>query len=88
MGFIEICERNWSGMNINEREDLLNLLMKQIPEQLKVGLYVFRLARIPSFNDLPPEICGRLICAVTEKGFSVDEHNRIQGIVNEMMRET
>jgi len=85
MSFDETVKRNWQKMSIPERENFLDQLaveMKQGPH-LWGGKSTEDLAQIHNTDDLPSELRGRLITAVTESGFSVAENKRAQTIINE-----
>lgn len=73
MDFNEIGERNWKAMPPLERMAVLDVLMAGT-EWADSTLIV---AQIPSFDDLPSEVRGRLILAMTETGFDVEEYKRV-----------
>lgn len=86
MGFTDTGERLWRGMPIPERTSLLkDLAEARHQEPTWGGLSLEAVSQIRSFDDLPSELRGQLIMAMTEEGFSVMEKERVEGVVQEMV---
>jgi len=83
MGFEETGNRLWLKMSISDRVSFLRLLEKAIKREPKWwdGLTLEDIARIPSFDDLPSDLRGRLIMAITPERFSITEQKRVQEIL-------
>lgn len=90
MGFGETGERLWKEMSISERVSFLKALARAIHRQPTCwgGLTPEAVARIPSFDDLPSDLYGRLIMAMTEQGFSIEKQAETQKIMDDMARPT
>lgn len=76
MGFNEIGEKHWAALPSMERFNLLNDLADEIGDPSWAG-ETFDVSQIPSFDDVPSDIRGRLILAMTDTGFSLQEYRRV-----------
>lgn len=80
MDFNEIGEKHWAAISSVERFTLLNDLAAEIGKHdFKPGWIdeTFVVAQIPSFDDVPSEIRGRLMLAMTDAGFDLQEYRRV-----------
>ena len=77
MGAIESCRETWSKMTREERKELL---MKLWWGDMSPRL----LAAIDDYDNLPPQLRGKLIMAYTENGFSVTEYTRTEELIQKM----
>lgn len=73
----------WSKMTPAEREKFLGELEGVSGRQPSWGggLPVWALAQIGTLDDLPHDLRGRLIMAVTEHGFSTAEASRVEAML-------
>ena len=87
MGFAETGERLWGGMSISARVSFLKALSGAINRRPTWwgGLTPEAIARIPSFDDLPSDLRGRLIMAMAEDGFSIEKQAEAQKIIDGIM---
>ena len=84
MGFTETGERNWLVMSFQDRKDFLDKLAIAInrkPDWWN-GRTTQSIARIFRFDDLPGDLRGRVIMAMTEDGFSIEEQARTQTVID------
>lgn len=87
MGFAETGEHIWRAMSISERVGFLDRLASEInrkPEWWN-GLTFEAIARISSYDDLPSDLRGRMIMAMTEDGFSIEELRKEQTLLGHMI---
>lgn len=80
MGFIRRSHEEWQKLSPNARERLLKGLAKTTVGYCKSwwgGKSFSELAKVEDFDDLPGDLCGRLMLAVTDSGFSIKENRRV-----------
>lgn len=84
MGFAETGERLWQMMSVAERVKFLRSLAKAIKRQPTWwgGRTIEVIADIPSFDNLPGDLRGRLFLAMKKDGFSIQELARTQKILD------
>jgi hypothetical protein len=81
MSFLEHTNKEWQKLSSKEREELLRELAASIPGYQPTwwgGISFEALAGINDLDDLPGDLCGRLIIAITKDGFSIDENRRVE----------
>ncbi len=84
MSFLEHIKKEWQKLSSKDREELLRGLAASTPCYQPTwwgGISFEALAGINDLDDLPGDLCGRLIIALTENGFSVDENRRVEAIL-------
>jgi hypothetical protein len=85
MGFTEALDYSWRVLSVDERVQLLNDLAAETSREARWdGKTALELAQIPSADDLPSELRGRLIMCVTPDGFSVNEFRRTRGVIESL----
>ena len=86
MGFTEVGERFWREMPVAKRLKFLKALATAMHLQPPYWgcLDLDTISHIPSFDDLPSDLRGRLIRAMTEKGFSIKQQAKSQRILDDM----
>jgi len=79
-----IGEENWNKMSIFERKDFLRKLEIAIDRKTKWWgcQTVEALAQIGSFDDLPSDLWGRMIMAITKDGFLIKEYERTKKVMD------
>lgn len=78
MGFEELGERLWQGMSGSERVSFLKALAKMGWDPIET------LALVPRFDEVPGNLRGLLIMAMTEEGFSIEKCLKSQKIMDDM----
>jgi hypothetical protein len=79
MSIIESCENNWQALPPSERYALLEKIQQVSPKFDTEGKGIRVLSFVDDYNDLPADIRGRLIFALTETGFDITEYTRSRG---------
>ena len=80
MGSLEYAEQSWAKLSSDEREAFLGRLAKATPGYNSGywGGISFEDLATANFDDLPSDLRGRLMMAVTEKGFSIKESRQVE----------
>lgn len=76
MSVIDLCETSWAKLTPTERYEFLAAVSSISPMFDSEGMGIRALSCQGDFNKLPQDVCGRLILALTEKGFDIDEYLR------------
>jgi hypothetical protein len=78
-------EKHWSALSTYERLDLLRGLgIDGKDEEILGGRNIVEVLRLDQDN-LPNEVRGRLLTALTVNGFSVEEFQRHEKALNELI---
>lgn len=89
MGFPEMGERLWQKMRISEREIFLAQLAEAThrkPEWWD-GMTSEAIARTSCFDDVPGDLRGTLMLAMTEEGFSIKKLTETWAEIQKRIRE-
>ena len=84
MSMLERVAWEWGALSPAAREKLLSELAATTNGYAADwwgGVPFGALSECNDFDSLPNDLCGRLMLAVTESGFSVDENARVQRLL-------
>lgn len=86
MGFLDHANRAWAALSPAERETLLSALASATPgyraDTWWGGMPIGALRDGGDYDSLPADLQGRLLIALTDGGFSVEESQRVQSLLD------